>query len=53
MSRAEPRRHAVKLRHGFVSPAIAVPPAPTSTLGCLGRVLPAVRTSWPAAAYLR
>jgi len=31
----------VKLRHGFVSPAIAVPPAPTFALGCLGRVLPA------------
>jgi hypothetical protein len=64
----------MKLRHGFVSPAIAVPPAPTFTLHELSRVLPAasavgeeaahgssgyagvplvVRTSWPAAAYLR
>ena len=40
-SRPEPRRHAVKLRHGFVSPAIAVSPAPTFVLGRLGRVLSA------------
>ncbi len=40
-SGAEPRRHAVKLRHGFVSPAIAVPSAPTFHLGWLGCVLPA------------
>ncbi|MDP2822889.1 MAG: hypothetical protein Q8O52_09465 [Sulfuritalea sp.] len=31
----------MKLRHGFVSPAIAVPPAPTFALGRLDRVLPA------------
>ena len=41
MSHPAPRRHAVKLRHGFVSPAIAVPPAPTFTLHQLSRVLPA------------
>lgn len=26
---AEPRRHAIRLRHGFIALAIAVPPAPT------------------------
>ena len=40
-SSSEPRRHAVKLRHGSISPAIAVPPAPTFALSALPRVLPA------------
>ena len=40
-SHPAPRRHAVKLRHSFVSPAIAVPSAPTFTLHELSRVLPA------------
>ena len=41
MSGAEPRRHAIRPRHGFVSPAIAVPLAPTFGLGVRLRVLPA------------
>ena len=41
MSGAPPRRHAIKPRHGFVSPASAVPPAPTFGLGGRSRVLPA------------
>lgn len=40
-SSSEPRRYAVKLRHGSISPAIAVPPAPTFALSALPRVLPA------------
>jgi hypothetical protein len=40
LSHPAPRRHAVKLRHGFFSPAIAVPPAPTFTLALRGAVCP-------------
>jgi hypothetical protein len=41
VSGAEPRRHAIRPRHGFVSRSTAVPLAPTFCLGWLGRVLPA------------
>ena len=40
MSHPAPRRHAVKLRHGFVFPAIAVPPAPTFALALHCAVCP-------------
>ncbi|MDP2852076.1 MAG: hypothetical protein Q8O23_01590 [Gallionella sp.] len=40
-SHPAPRRHAVKLRHGFISPTIAVPSSPTFTLGQHEHGLPA------------
>ncbi len=40
MSHPAPRRHAVKLRHGLVSPAIAVSPAPTFTVALRCAICP-------------